>query len=168
MFTVPGTVIRFAGTLAVSLLLLENAVASGVAPHMAVAPAAKFEPLIVIVNGPLPDGVELGLRVEVDGVGTVTVKFAGVVGAPPGFATLTLIAPALDSRLAPIAAVNCDEVTNVVARDAEFHLTTAPETKFEPLTVSVKAEAPLAAEAGDRLLMEGAAGAVGDQPRNRL
>jgi hypothetical protein len=55
-----------------------------------------------------------------------------------------------------------------VVSELEPHFTTAPETKFEPFTVSVKPEPPLAAEDGDRLLIEGPGGALDDQLRKRL
>jgi hypothetical protein len=54
-----------------------------------------------------------------------------------------------------IAAVNWVEETKVVVLLVPFHLTTAPETKLLPLTVSVKAPPPAVAELGDRVLIVG-------------
>jgi hypothetical protein len=61
---------------------------------------------------------------------------------------VTFAAPAAGKSPARIAAVNCVELTNVVARLAPFHCTTEPEIKLLPVTVNVKAPDPAAAEAG--------------------
>ena len=54
-----------------------------------------------------------------------------------------------------LVAVICVALTNVVVRALPFHRTTEPPTKFEPLTVSVKAALPAAAELGARLVATG-------------
>jgi hypothetical protein len=48
-----------------------------------------------------------------------------------------------------MAACRCDESTKVVVRSAPFHFKTAPETKPDPATASVKLPLPAVALAGD-------------------
>ena len=56
--------------------------------------------------------------------------------------TLTLAVPALATSAAEMAAVSWVELTKVVARAEPLKLTTAPLTKFEPVTVRVNAAEP--------------------------
>src|SRR5690348_5205177 len=85
------------------------------------------------------------------GVATLNVS---VLDAPPpgvGLTTRTLTAPAVWRSELGICAVNCVPLllaTNVVMRLAPFHCTTAPGTKFAPVTCRVKAVEPTAAEFG--------------------
>ena len=69
---------------------------------------------------------------------------------PPGAALTTVIGtlPGLATSPAPIAAVSCVELTNVVVRAALFQRTTDPDTKLVPLTVSVNADPPAVALLG--------------------
>ena len=55
----------------------------------------------------------------------------------PGFLMLTDAEPGIARSLAGMAAVSCVLFTNVVVRAPRFHCTVAPETKFEPFTVSI-------------------------------
>src|SRR5436190_1922588 len=63
---------------------------------------------------------------------------------PPGGAlnTVTRAVPAVRRSVAGIAALSCVAETYVVGRSAPFQRTTEPATKFVPVTVSVKPEAP--------------------------
>ena len=54
-----------------------------------------------------------------------------------------------------IEAVSCVELTYVVLRSEPFHLTTDPEVKFVPLTVSVNADPPAVTEEGFRPVVVG-------------
>src|SRR5712664_3197359 len=61
---------------------------------------------------------------------------------PPGAGlnTVTCTVPGFAISLAGIAALSCDDETNVVVRSRLFHRTlAAPETKLLPFTVSVNA-----------------------------
>jgi hypothetical protein len=78
-----------------------------------------------------------------------------------GFSAATFKVPGVAMSLARIMAVSCVEETNVVTRLLPFHVTTAPETKFAPLTVSVNCGPPATAFAGESELIEGACATVG-------
>ena len=75
---------------------------------------------------------------------------------PPGLTTVTLAVPMEARSVAGMAAVSCVPLTKVVGRSCPFHLTTAPETKPEPVTVSVSPAVPTAAVFGPRLEITGA------------
>src|SRR5689334_15759065 len=66
----------------------------------------------------------------------------------PGFTTITLAVPTLAIRLAGTVAVSCVALTKLVVSGEPFHCAAAPETKPEPLTVSVKVEPPTVAPLG--------------------
>jgi hypothetical protein len=63
---------------------------------------------------------------------------------PPdaGLVTITAAVPAEAMAAAGMATVNCEELTNVVVRAVPAKLTTEAETKFVPLTLSVKPDVP--------------------------
>ena len=67
---------------------------------------------------------------------------------PSGFLTWTMERPGEVMRLAGTLAVSCVAEANVVASGKEFHRTSAPELKFEPLRVIVNAGPPAAVEFG--------------------
>jgi len=77
---------------------------------------------------------------------------------PPVVVTVTLAVPAVAIRLAGTAAVSLVALTNVVVSVVVPHCTVAPETKFVPLTVRVKAAPPAVAELGLRLVIVGGGG----------
>src|SRR5262249_62343208 len=104
----------------------------------------------VSVNPAAPAGAELGDREVSVGPGAVIVKDRALDTDPSGFATVTCAVPAAAMSAAPIVAVSCPALTNVVARALPFHRTLAPLTKFEPVTVSVNPAPPAGAELGDR------------------
>jgi hypothetical protein len=76
-----------------------------------------------------------------------------LVGA--GFNTATENEPTAAISAAVIAALKVVELTKVVVRLLPFHFTTAPVTKPEPLTVSVKAGSPATAVSGVRSIRAG-------------
>ena len=60
------------------------------------------------------------------------------VGAPAGLVTVMGAVPALATSVAGMAAVSWVALTKLVVRAEPLKLTTAPLTKFEPLTVNRK------------------------------
>src|SRR5258708_7356193 len=68
----------------------------------------------------------------------------GIDTPPPGLGllTVTVAVPATTTSAAEIDAVNCELLTNVVARALPFQFTTEPDTKPVPFTVSVNAALP--------------------------
>lgn len=71
---------------------------------------------------------------------TKSVAAAAVPGAEFGFCTVTLAFSTWLKAVAGTAACNVVELTNVVGIAAPSSITTAPETKFVPATVSCTAE----------------------------
>ena len=86
------------------------------------------------------------------------VKTLADVPPPPGLGvfTVTLAVPADRMSAAVIAAFRVVELTKVVVRSLPFHLTVLPVTKFEPVTVSVKALPAAKVELGFRPEIAGA------------
>jgi hypothetical protein len=72
-----------------------------------------------------------------------------------GLKTVTLAVPAVAMSAARIDAVTWVALTYVVVRSVPFHLTTEPEMKLIPFTVSVKAGPPAVAEEGLRPVVLG-------------
>ena len=74
----------------------------------------------------------------------MTVKLTGLEVPPPGagLVTVTASTPVEAMLEAAMAAVNCVELTNVVAGAAPPKLTIEAATKLVPLIVSVKAAPP--------------------------
>lgn len=70
--------------------------------------------------------------------------------------TVTLAMPAEATSVFKICAVSLIEETKVVVRNSPFQVTTSLVVKFDPFTVSVKAEAPEAALEGEIVDMAGA------------
>jgi hypothetical protein len=121
-----------------------------------VAPEANAVPFTVRVKVAPPAVTEDGLTLEMVGVGTALMGSATEDdGLPPLFTTVTLALPTVAISAAGTDAFSCVELTNVVARPAPFHCTTAPLRKLVPFTVSVKAGPPAPVAAGLRLVMVG-------------
>jgi hypothetical protein len=93
----------------------------------------------------------------------VIAKFIAVEVPPPGAGLITVTAtvPAEATLEAGMAAVNCVELTNVVAGADPPKLTVDAATKFVPLIVSVKAASPATALFGEIALIAGAVGGGG-------
>jgi hypothetical protein len=145
---VPTKAIRLAGTAAVSWLELTNVVVSAVLFQFTVDPETKFVPFTVSVKSPPPAVAELGPRIVMVGGGGLMVNAAPNNVAPPGFTTAILAVPTEAIRPAETAAVSWLALTNVVVNAAPFQFTVAPERKFVPFTVSVKAAPPAVADQG--------------------
>jgi len=80
--------------------------------------------------------------------------------APPAVTTETLTLPAVTIWPAGTSAVILEALTTVVASAVVPQFTFAPETKFVPLTVSVKPGPPAAVELGLRLAIVGGLGSM--------
>src|SRR6516164_5268220 len=95
---------------------------------------------------------ELGLSNVMAGGGGLIVTVAAEEVPPPGAGveTVTLAVPTVAMSAALIAAVRLVVEAKVVVRALPFHWTVEDETKFEPVTVSVKAALPATAELGLR------------------
>ena len=79
------------------------------------------------------------VMVKGGGAGGEIVKPKAFDTPPPGELTVMLVVPAETMSLAGMEAVSFVALLKVVVRSDPFHRTVAPETKLEPLTVSVKA-----------------------------
>ena len=152
MLALPTFVIRVPGTIAVNCVPFTKLVTSGEPFHCTVGPAVKIPPVArkllpktVRLNVDPPAMAEPGLSEVMTGPPTVTgliLNVSALEAVLPGFTTVTLALPIFAIRLPGTAAVNCVPLTKVVESGEPFHCTVAPETKLEPLTVSVKVGAP--------------------------
>ena len=107
-----------------------------------------------------PTEAPLGLREVITGMGFVAlvmVKFTALEVPPPGsgLVTVTNAVPAEATAAAGMAAVNCVELTNVVACADPPKLTIEAAMKFVPLIVSVKTAPPATALLGETVAMSG-------------
>ena len=158
MLAVPIFAIRVAGTVAVNWVPFTKLVKSGEPFHCTVAPevkippeARKLLPETVRLNVDPPAIAAPGLSDVMRGPPTVTgliLNVSALEAVLPGFTTVTLALPTFATRLPGTAAVNCAALTKVVVSGEPFHCTVAPETKLEPLTVSVNAGPPTVAPFG--------------------
>lgn len=162
----PELAISAAAITAVNCVALTNVVVRAPPFHCATDPPMKFVPFNVSVNA-VPPAPVVGGESDVS-VGTgfaaliVNVSEFDVIpaGAPSGFAppprftagvnTVTEDVPTPAISAAPIAAVNCVALANVVARALPFHCTTEVPMKLLPFSVNVNAVPPAIAEFGAR------------------
>ena len=96
-----------------------------------------------------------GLSDVITGPTTVTgliVNVSALEAVLPGFTAVTLALPVFATRLPATIAVNCVAFTKLVESGEPFHCTVAPDTKLEPLTVSVNVGPPTVAPLGPREL----------------
>ena len=121
----------------------------------------KFVPFTVSVNEAAPAVIlagerEVAVGTGLEGMGSM-VKIEILELPPPGvpLKTVILADPALTTRGAAMAAVNCIEFTNEVVRAEPFHLTTDPLIKLVPFTVRVKAGLPAVVFAGEMDIIAG-------------
>jgi len=146
-----------AGIVAVKLVLSMKTAVRFEPFQRTTEPATKFEPVSVKLK-PGPPAVELeGASALNEGAGLATVKVLDAEAPPPGAGlnTRTAAVRAEARSAAGIAAVKRVALAKTVVRSESFHRTTAPLTKFEPVTVKVKPGPPAAAEAGLSLETEG-------------
>jgi hypothetical protein len=151
----PIFAIRLPGTDAVNCVPFTKLVKSGEPFHCTVAPELKIPPedrkllpKTVRLNVDPPAIAELGLSDVMTGPTTVTgltLNVSALEAVIPGFTTVTLALPTFVIRLPGTVAVNCVAFTKLVKSGEPFHFTVAPETKLEPLTVSVNAGSPTVA-----------------------
>ena len=89
----------------------------------------------------------------------VTVRVIALEVPPPGLGLNTVILndPGWRMALSWILAVNCVELTNVVSWLEPLRRTLEPETKLDPLTVSVKSGPSCRTAVGLREVIEGTA-----------
>ena len=89
----------------------------------------------------------------------VMVKLIALEVPPPGVGLVTVTSGVpTEARLAEgMAAINCVELTNVVASAGPPKLTTEAATKFVPVIVSAKAAPPATALSGAIAVMVGVA-----------
>ena len=128
--------------------------------HLTTAPDTKFVPVTVKVSAPLFCAAAVGERALTIGTGLtpVTVKLSAVETPPPGpgWKTVTGTTPTVAKSAARICARSSVGPWYVVTRSCPFHLTTAPDTKFAPVTVRVSAPLFCPAVVGERALKTGA------------
>ena|ERR1700730_5460407 len=117
----------------------------------------KPVPLTVRVNAAPPCVALEGWSLVNDGTGLLMLKVKALEVPPPGavFTTVTFAVPAVLMSLAGTVAVSLMLLTNVVANFAPFHSTEDVETKFDPLTVSVKVAPPAKALVGESVVAFG-------------
>jgi hypothetical protein len=160
---VPVEAMLVAGIAAVNCVELTNVVARVEPPKLTIEPAMKFVPLTVSVKAAPPATAlfgEIMVIVGREAAPLVTVKFTAFEVPPPGAGLVTVTAdvPVEAMLVAGIAAVNCVELTNVVAGAAPPKLTIDDATKFVPLIVSVKAAPPATALFGEIEVILGVGG----------
>jgi len=102
----------------------------------------KFEPEMVSVKTPDPTNAASGLSDVRTGIELVIVNVCPFDVPPPGegLVVVTVAVPAVVRYPAGTVAVSEVELTKLVASGVPFQLAVAPETKFEPVAVSVKVE----------------------------
>jgi hypothetical protein len=93
-------------------------------------------------------------------VGT-TENNPGAETAPPGFSTVIVTSPGAAISVAVTAAVSCVALTKLVVRAELPHITTDPDTKLLPVTVSVKDDPPGGADFGLKSFTAGPSGLIG-------
>jgi hypothetical protein len=114
----------------------------------------KLVPFTVKVNAIEPTATLVGeteLTVGTGLLAAVTLKLIEFDGPPPGLGLFTKTAgvPAVATSAVRIVAVSCVELTNDVVLFAPPKFTTAPLTKFVPVTVNVNPLEPAAIPVGD-------------------
>jgi hypothetical protein len=136
--TVPPVAMSEAGTVAVKVVSLTNVVVCGVPAHRTTELLTKLTPVTVIVKPDPPAVAEFGETEVTPGAGFSIEKVAEADVPPPGAGLTTVMGtvPVEVRSLAGTAAVSEVALTKLVVRAVPFQSTTAPLTKFEPVTVS--------------------------------
>ena len=156
----PTCRIRFAGTAAVSCVLLTNVVVSDAVPRETVAPDTKLAPITVRVKDPLPAVTIDGKMLVMVAVGAVVVRLTALEAAPPGFAAVIFAVPGCAMRLAGTTATSWVVLTKFVVNAVLLNDTVAPARKFVPVTVKSSAGPPAITVDGEMLVMVGVGGVI--------
>jgi hypothetical protein len=158
---VPVAAMSLAETCAMRVILPSSVVGRFFPFHRTAELGTKFVPITANVKACAPTGAQSGSRELIVGTGFVPLgmsKFTGFEVPPPGagLVTVTAAVPAEAIAAAGMTVVNWVELTNVVVRAVPAKLTTDAETKFVPLTVSVKPDAlPATALVGEIAVIAG-------------
>jgi hypothetical protein len=144
----------------VSWLLLVKVVGRSVPFQRTAEFATKFRPFSNKLKACSPSGAQEGLTKLSVGTGLgalVMVKVIALEVPPPGAGLVTVTAgvPVEAMAAAGMAAVNCVELTNVVAGADPPKLTIEAAMKFVPLIVSMKAAEPATALFGEIVVIVG-------------
>jgi hypothetical protein len=110
---------------------------------------------VSVIAWPNVEGLADDNSVIVETVLAFTVKTDALDVPVSGFTTVTFTGPAEAICAAVTDAVSCVALTKVVDNAVAPQSTVAPETKFVPFTVKLKAGPPALAEDGARLDMVG-------------
>lgn len=153
----PTVVMSLDRIAAVSCVELTKVVVLPLPLNFTVEVETKPVPFTVNVKPAPPAVAPFGLSDVIAGAGLLTANEELPEAPPPGngFVTDTLKVPAVAISVVVTAAVTCVALTNVVVLAFPLKLTTAPETKFVPLTVRENATPPTVALLGERDVMAG-------------
>jgi len=158
MVTVPAAVRCPSGTTAVSEVARIYVVARALPFQLTTDPGMKFEPVRVSVKGLDATKTVFGLIDVRTGTGLVIVNVNPLDVPPPGegLPAVIVAVPAVVRYPAGTVAVSEVVLTRVVASGVPFQFTTDPETKFEPVTASVRVEDPIRVDVGSIEVKTGA------------
>lgn len=134
-----------------------NRVGQGRPFQNTIEPGTKPFPATSKVPAPPPAAIVEKLNPVREGTALITEKFSEFDVPPPGVGLMTVIGklPADAINAAGTDAVNKVELWKVVVRFVVPQRITAPLTKFDPLTPSVKLTSPAKAVEGFRLVKVG-------------
>ena len=158
MFNDPAVPRLEAGIVAVNWPEETNVVVSGDPFTLIVDPGINPLPLTVKATGEAPTVADEGDRVIEPGVEellTVNVWVPEVPPPGPGLTTLIVKVPGLVKSEVGSVAVNWLGDTKVVGLEEPLTLMVDPETKLDPLTVSVEPVLPAVMDVGERLVIAG-------------
>jgi hypothetical protein len=147
---VPGSLVRLAGIVAVSLPALTKVVSRSVPFQRTTDVGVNPLPLTVRVRAGPSGATDVGLMLVIlgTGPGSFMVKLTEFELPINEVKTVMATVPASAMSLAGISAVSLLKLEKVVGRSAPFQRTTDRGVKLLPLTVRVKAGPPAVAEAG--------------------
>jgi hypothetical protein len=130
--------------LAVNCVPLPKAVVRALPFQFTTEVETNPDPVIVKVKSALPTFALVWESDVTAGAGLLTLKVLATDDPPPGvgLVTVTAAVPAVERSVAGTEAVTLVLLTNVVVSAAPAQFTTVPETKFVPVTVSVKPALP--------------------------
>jgi hypothetical protein len=150
---VPAATMSLVKMEAVTFPAFTNDVMRGLPLKFTIAPFTKLDPLTVKVNPCPPAAADDGCSVVTVGTGLppgpVTLNAKELEICPSGFFTVTPGVPTLATSAAGITASSENELRNIVLSLLPLKITTAPFTKFEPLTVRINSAEPAITPDGD-------------------